>query len=130
LSGPLLLDTNVLIRVLLDDKRMSSRAARALDRPGATLVVSVVSAWEIVLKHQAHKLLFRAGLSQILDEILYCSPWTILPVRPEHLAVLAGLPMLHSDPFDRMLIAQALHEDLAIVTSDQQIPKYNVRTLW
>src|SRR5277367_5643566 len=109
---------------------MSSRAIRALDRMGTQLVLSTVSVWELVLKYQVHKLQLRESLSEVLEKVLYHSPWTILAVTPEHLPVLAGLPMLHSDPFDRMLIAQALHEDLTIVTSDEQIQKYKVRTLW
>ena len=130
MSERLLLDTNVLIRLLVADKRMSSRAARAMERPGTSLVVSVVSVWELVLKYQARKLRLHAGITEVLDKILYDSPWTILPMMPEHLPVLAGLPMLHGDPFDRILIAQALHEGLTIVTADEQIPKYGVRTLW
>lgn len=130
MRGPFLLDTNALIWTTSASGRLSSRAKRVLSAPAVSLVVSIVSVWELVLKHQVGKLRIDASLSQILDEILYHSPWTILSVLPEHLLVLAGLPMLHSDPFDRMLIAQALHESLTIVTSDQQIPKYKVRTLW
>jgi len=129
-SERFLLDTNVLIRLLVADKRMSARATRAMERPGTSLVVSIISVWELVLKYQARKLSLRAGITEVLDTILYHSPWTILPMMPEHLPVLAGLPMLHGDPFDRMLIAQALHEGLTIVTADEQIPKYRVKTLW
>ncbi len=130
MSEPLLLDTNVVIRILSDENKIPVRVARALNRPGTSLLVSVVSVWEMVLKNQVNKIHFRLGLTQILEEILYHSPWTILPVTAEHLLELAGLPTLHSDPFDRMLIAQALQQGLTIVTSDEQIPKYNVRTLW
>lgn len=130
MSERFLLDTNVLIRLLVADKRMSARATRAMERPGTSLVVSIISVWELVLKYQARKLSLRAGITEVLDTILYHSPWTILPMMPEHLPVLAGLPMLHGDPFDRMLIAQALHEGLTIVTADEQIPKYRVKTLW
>jgi PIN domain nuclease of toxin-antitoxin system len=129
-SDRLLLDTNVLIWTLLGSKRVSPRAKRAMFRLGNSLVVSVVSVWEIVIKHQSGKLRFQESLSQILDQILYRSPWTTLPVMPEHSLALAGLPTLHTDPFDRLLIAQAEHEHLTIVTADEQIAKYKVRTLW
>jgi PIN domain nuclease of toxin-antitoxin system len=129
-SDRLLLDTNVVIRVLTADKRISVRAKRALDRPGTSLVVSIVSVWEIVLKHQAGKLGFREGLSQVLDQILYRSSWVILAIGAEHLLALASLPVLHSDPFDRLLIAQAKYENLTIVTADEQIREYNIKTLW
>ena len=93
-------------------------------------MISVVSVWELVLKYQARKLSLRAGITEVLDKVLHDSAWTILPLLPEHLVVLAGLPVLHGDPFDRILIAQALYEGLTIVTADEQIPKYRVRTLW
>ena len=130
MSDPLLLDTNVLIWVLSASARISRRAKRALSRQGVPLIVSAASVWEIMVKSQAGRLSFREGLDAALDQILHRSPWTILPVSPEHLPVLAALPLLHRDPFDRLLIAQAQHEKLIIVTADEQIPKYNVRTVW
>jgi PIN domain nuclease of toxin-antitoxin system len=129
-SDRLLLDTNVLIWTISASNKISSRAKRALSRPASTLLVSVVSAWELVLKNQAGKLRLPKSLSQIVDEILYHSGWTILPMAAEHLPVMADLPQLHADPFDRLLIAQAQHEGLTMVTPDQQIRKYEVRTLW
>jgi PIN domain nuclease of toxin-antitoxin system len=129
-SDRLLLDTNVILRVLTADKKMSARARRALDRPGTSLVVSIVSVWEIVLKHQTGKLTLRDSLSQVLEQVLYRSSWIILTMGPEHLLALASLPMLHSDPFDRLLIAQAKYENLTIVTADEQIREYAIKTLW
>jgi PIN domain nuclease of toxin-antitoxin system len=129
-NGRYLLDTNVLIWMTSASGRLSHRAKRVLSAPAAPLLVSIISVWELVLKYQARRLSLRAGITEVLDKILYHSPWTILPMTPEHLPVLAGLPVLHGDPFDRMLIAQAVHEDLTIVTADEQIPKYRVKTLW
>ena len=130
MSRRLLLDTNIVIWSLSASERVSSRARRAMDRPGAALFVSVVSVWEIVTKHQAGKLRLRATLAEVVNQILYLSPWTIVPVAAEHLTLLAGLPLLHTDPFDRLLIVQAQRESLAIVTADEQIEKYDVRTIW
>ena len=130
MKGRYLLDTNVLIWTTSASARLSHRAKRVLSAPSASLLVSIVSVWELVLKYQARKLSLHASITEVLDKILYDSPWTILPMMPEHLPVLAGLPMLHGDPFDRILIAQAVHEGLTIVTADEQIPKYKVRTLW
>ena len=58
------------------------------------------------------------------------SLWAILPLSAEHLAPVAALPMLHKDPFDRILIAQARYEGMSIVTADETIPKYDVRKIW
>lgn len=126
----LLLDTNVLIWTLSSSNKISRRAERAMSRPAVSLTVSVVSVWEIVLKHHAGKLRLPAGLDRVVDQILYGSPWTILPVAPEHLPALAALPAIHRDPFDRLLIAQARHEGMAILTADEQFKEYAVRTIW
>jgi len=101
-----------------------------MSRPAASLAVSIVSIWELLIKHQAGKLRLRSGLGEVLDEILYRSTWAILPVVSEHLPVLAALPTLHKDPFDRLLVAQARHEGMTIITADEQIAKYEVRTIW
>jgi PIN domain nuclease of toxin-antitoxin system len=131
LSESLLLDTNVVIWTISSSDRISVRAKRAMSRSGAALFVSVVSVWEIVLKHQAGKLLLQTNLEEIIDHILYRSPWTILPMSAEHLPLLASLPMLHRDPFDRLLIAQARHEQMLMLTPDHDIKKYSgIRTLW
>jgi PIN domain nuclease of toxin-antitoxin system len=129
-SSPLLLDTDILIWALSASDKISSRARRAMSRPAASLTVSIISVWEIILKQQTGKLRLRSSLSEALDQILYHSPWDILPVAAEHLSALAALPAVHKDPFDRLLVAQAQHEDMTIVTADEQISEYEVRTIW
>ena len=130
MSQGFLIDTNVLIWLFSASERISRPARKALNDSQAALVVSVASVWEIVLKHQAGKLDLGESLSRVVDEILYQSAWTVMPVAPEHLPVLAALPMHHRDPFDRLLVAQAKHAGLTIVTSDQLIRRYDVPTLW
>jgi len=126
----LLLDTNALIWTVSASEKISARARRAMSRPAASLAVSVVSVWEIVLKHHAGKLHFQVSLEDVVGQLLHHSAWTVLPLLPECLPVLAGLPMLHKDPFDRLIIAQARFGSMAIVTADEQIKKYDVRTVW
>jgi PIN domain nuclease of toxin-antitoxin system len=128
--GPFLLDTNVLIWSISASKRLSVRARRVMSLPVSSLWVSVISIWEIVLKFQVHKLQLQAGLDQTLDQILTHPPWDILSMKTEHLRSLVNVPVLHLDPFDRMLIAQARYENLTILTADEQIREYDVRTLW
>jgi PIN domain nuclease of toxin-antitoxin system len=130
-TGGLLIDTNVLIWTLSGNTKMvSNRAKRHLLAPDPPLTVSLVSAWEIVLKHQARKLQLAVAIEEVLDDVLYNLPWSILPVMPEHVRTLARLPILHKDPFDRLLIAQARHEGLTIVAPDEGIKQYPVATLW
>jgi len=130
LNHSFLLDTSVLIWILEGSSRISARATRALFHPSNTLIVSVVSVWEIILKHQARKLELSTPLGAAVDLIMHDSPWTILPLSTYALRRLTELPFLHKDPFDRMLVAQAQHDGLTIITPDVHIRKYSVPTLW
>jgi PIN domain nuclease of toxin-antitoxin system len=130
LSGSCLLDTNVVIWILEGSSRISSRARTALFDPARTLFVSVVSVWEIILKHQAGKLVLNADLGAAVGLILHESPWSMLALGAEALRTLAELPIIHKDPFDRVLVAQARHAGLTIITPDAYIRKYDVPTLW
>ena len=76
MSGRLLLDTNVIIWTVSASDQISTRARRAISSSTSALSVSVVSVWEILIKHQAGKLRFRGSLAEVLDQILYRSPWT------------------------------------------------------
>jgi PIN domain nuclease of toxin-antitoxin system len=129
-SQRLLADTSVILWTLEASPRFSARAKRELFDPSTTLIVSVVSLWEIVLKHQSGELLLKTSLGAVLDQIIHDSPWPLLPVMPVHLPKLAALPLLHKDPFDRLLVAQAQCEGLTILTPDQKIRDYDVATLW
>jgi len=122
-----LVDTSTLIWVLADSKRLSAKARKALN--AGPLVLSVVSFGEIVLKAQK-------GSLDIADPVHWWSRATdlsggvILSIRPAHISVLAGLPPIHQDPFDRLLVAQAVSEGLVIITSDEKVCDYPVKTLW
>ena len=130
MSERLLLDTPVLIWTVSKRDKLSDSATRAMSRSIKALSVSVVSVWEILIKHHAGKLQFPVPLDEVIDQILYRSPWSILPISPEHLPGLIALPPLHKDPFDRLLVAQARYEGMAILTADEEIKKYDVRTIW
>lgn len=92
-------------------------------------MLSVVVYWEIVIKS-------KKGLLQIPDPVNWWEratgalAGTILSIRANHIAALAALPEIHKDPFDRMLLAQAVAEGLVLLTSDSQIRRYPVATLW
>jgi len=126
-EGPYLLDTSTLIWALADSELLSAKALKALK--SGHLVLSVVSYWEVVIKSQK-------GTLKIADPVNWWSRATemlggdILSIRTAHVSVLAGLPDLHKDPFDRMLIAQASAEGLAIVASDEQFSRYPVKVIW
>ncbi|MGA3015808.1 MAG: type II toxin-antitoxin system VapC family toxin [Bryobacteraceae bacterium] len=123
---PILLDTNVLIWALNNDASLTRRIKAAISSPTADVRVSVVSAWEIAIKYQSGKLLFDVPVEEVLSRILSGTVWPVLPVLPAHIPELLALPMHHRDPFDRLLIAQARAEGMALATADENMRKYRV----
>jgi PIN domain nuclease of toxin-antitoxin system len=123
---PILLDTNVLIWALNDDRLLTRRMKAAICSPTADVRVSVVSAWEIAIKYQSGKLLFDVPVEEVLSRILSGTVWPVLPVLPAHIPELLALPMHHRDPFDRLLIAQTRAEGMALATADENMRKYRV----
>jgi PIN domain nuclease of toxin-antitoxin system len=127
IDGPYLLDTSTLIWALASSQSLSSKALKALNV--GPLVLSVVSYWEVVIKSQK-------GMLKIADPVNWWSRATdllggeVLSIRTAHISILAGLPDIHKDPFDRMLIAQAAAEGLALIASDRIFDRYPVKVLW
>lgn len=116
----LLLDTHVLLWALADDTRLTPAARRQLE--GANEVfVSAASFWEMAIKIALGKL--DADLVQIHDTVRRIG-FGELPVTSEHTLQLLGLPALHRDPFDRLLVAQAMCEPLHLLTADAQVAQY------
>ena len=124
----LLIDTMVLLWAAQNPARLSRRAARALRTPGRALELSALSLSEIAIKNRTGKLnMPEADLRQALDELEV----RVLPYTREHALKLFGLPWHHTDPFDRQILAQALKENIPIVTSDEAFRRYQgVRVIW
>jgi PIN domain nuclease of toxin-antitoxin system len=129
MKRPILLDTNILIWALNDDPRLTRRIRAAISSPASDVRVSVVSAWEIAIKYQSRKLALDAPIETVLSQVLSGTVWPVLAVLPAHIMALLELPPLHRDPFDRLLIAQARAEGMALATADAEIRKYSVPTL-
>lgn len=93
------------------------------------IYVSIVSLWEIAIKSSIGKLEIKNSMEEIAG---ICLKYKIelLAINPSHLDQIANLPQIHDDPFDRLIISQAISEKLAIVTRDSIIPKYDVYTIW
>lgn len=125
----LLLDTHTLIWLGENDPQLSLIAKSAIESPANTKFVSVISFWEIAIKVNLNKLILIKPLGQIIKEIEE-SDALILGVSPAHTLLIETLPVIHRDPFDRMLIAQASVEGLTIVTRDQHFSDYGVPVLW
>lgn len=124
----LLLDTHALLWWLSDDPRLQQRARTLIADPDNTILTSAVSLWEIVVKVRIGKL--EADIDAIVKTIEQ-QGFTPLPIDPSHLATLAGLQRLpdHRDPFDHLLIAQAIAEGATLASEDRNMPRYPVLLL-
>jgi PIN domain nuclease of toxin-antitoxin system len=119
----LLLDTNVLIRAI--EQNLRPETLDLLADPANELFVSDVSLWEVAIKTGLGKLKTPGDLDAQLEKLGIFG----LPLSRNHIAVYRDLPLLHRDPFDRMLVAQAGAEDLILVTQDKQLSNYDVTVL-
>ena len=125
-----LLDTNVFLWLISgQSKQLSSKALRVVEKPEVERFVSMASVWEVALKMPGGKL--KISLDAVsLQRHLQSLNATLLPIESAHIFETLSLPRIHHDPYDRMLIAQAIVEGLDFVTPDEAIHKYPVRIIW
>lgn len=125
-----LLDTATFLWLAHDSPRLSPEAKRTFTSPENTVYLSVVSCWEIGVKHQLGKLPLpsppQAFVPALREELAVES----LPLDEASTMQLPKLPDIHRDPFDRMLICQAIEHALTLITPDETLQSYPVRTLW
>ncbi len=121
----LLLDTHTVLWWLSDDPALSETARAAIADPENTVFLSAVVVWEIRVKQSIGKLDLPDDFGEVLDEQRFAE----LAVTVDHAHTIAELPAAHRDPFDRMLVAQAMVEHMAIVTRDRSIADYDVEVI-
>jgi len=119
----LLLDTHIALWALTDDPRLSQRARALIDDPANQVMVSAATVWEIAIKHA----LGRDDMPISGDEALEWfrqAGYDLLPITPAHAAAVEHLPDHHRDPFDRLLVAQAMTEPLRLLSRDPLVVRY------
>jgi PIN domain nuclease of toxin-antitoxin system len=119
----LLLDTHLLLWAAGEPERLSAKARALLLDPGNQLLFSAASLWEISIKNSLGRADFKADPRR-LWRMLLVNGYRELPVTSEHTVAVNELPLLHKDPFDRILIAQARVEGLTLLTVDKAVAKY------
>jgi PIN domain nuclease of toxin-antitoxin system len=119
----LLLDTHIALWALTDDAKLSAKARQLLSATENEIFVSAASLWEISIKHALARGEMPVSGEAAL-EYLRDAGVQILPITAEHAVAVERLPALHDDPFDRLLLAQAVTEPLYLVTHDRQIERY------
>jgi PIN domain nuclease of toxin-antitoxin system len=126
----MLLDTNVFIWLNDSPQQIPQQIITLLADPDNDLFFSLVSAWEMQIKIQLGKLNLQDSLPKILMTQQSENNLQILPIQLEHIWALEGLPNHHRDPFDRLLIAQAMATDMPIVSADSIFDQYPIQRLW
>jgi PIN domain nuclease of toxin-antitoxin system len=125
-----LLDTHVFLWAIAEPRKLSPRATKTITNPQNELILSSLSVWEIILKHQQGKLKLPVSRGYIEAHMLHLGIESVLPVQPAHVYGLFELPSYHKDPYDRLLISQCRAEGLAFLSADLEVQKYPVKVLW
>ena len=124
-------DTHTFLWWILDSPRLSEEARRIVGDGSNEPILSAANSWEMALEHRLGRLEIPSeDLGEFLADQIRRQGFTTLPVEHAHAWRVAELPLLHRDPFDRILIAQAQTEGLPILTVDAEIARYHVETLW
>ncbi len=125
-----LLDTHALLWWRLDDPRLPHRLDSLIESPETEILVSLASLWEIAIKRSLGKLKLEGSLEDFVHSLTVEHGFSLLPFRVSHFTRLESLPHHHGDPFDRLLISQAIEENAVAVTDDVAWKKYRVKTRW
>jgi PIN domain nuclease of toxin-antitoxin system len=126
----LLLDTHAFLWWVEGTPPIGRRARAAVANPDNEVLVSIASCWELAIKLSLGKLRLTRSLDRFIPEQLTLNGFSLLDVELRHVVRVADLPFRHRDPFDRLLVAQALEDELAIVSADRVFRKYGVTLVW
>jgi PIN domain nuclease of toxin-antitoxin system len=125
-----LLDTHTLYWFIEGDPQLSTPALTTISDPANPVLLSPASYWEIAIKVSMGKWQLNRPYEDFIDVALKQNGFLVLPVLSTHTARLIGLPFHHKDPFDRLLVAQALTEQVPIVSADVQLDAYGITRIW
>lgn len=126
----LLLDTHTLLWFIAGSASLSAAARRAIEDAANEKFVSIVSIWETAIKVSIGKMSLSASFDVLFPHQLKINGFELLSVKIEHTSVVTSLPFRHRDPFDRLLIAQAIEEKMTLVSADEIFDDYGINRLW
>lgn len=124
-----LLDSHVFLWWVNDDERLSARTRRAIAAPSTECLLSHASVWEFAIKISLGKLALDQPLAKFVPEQCELNGFRLLPVSFEHVCGVERLPWHHRDPFDRLLVSQALTEGLVMATRDAALKRYGIKVV-
>jgi PIN domain nuclease of toxin-antitoxin system len=126
----LLLDTHTFIWFVDDDPSLSQKAKQLIEDAANTRWLSIANPWEMAIKYSIGKLTLNTPLAKYLDKNLPLHMVQLLPIQLTHLATVSTLPLHHRDPFDRLIISQAMVENLTVVSADADFDRYPIQRAW
>lgn len=125
-----LLDTHTFLWMASEPHRLSPMAREVIDSTESQLILSVASVWELAIKSSLGKLELPSSVGSFVEEQLTATRSTLLEIRARHAVAVETLPWHHRDPFDRLLIAQAALENLALLSRDTAFDNYAIERVW
>jgi PIN domain nuclease of toxin-antitoxin system len=125
-----LLDTHTLLWILSDDSRLSPKAKNNFLDENNGIYLSMASIWEMSIKSSLHKLEIKSTLEKFVEQHVLNNDIRILNIELVHLYPLEKLPFYHRDPFDRLIISQAIYEKMPVISSDINFDLYSVKRIW
>ena len=127
--GSYLIDTHTAIWFFNGDDMLSETAKRTILDPSNHKYLSIVSAWELAIKIGLGKLDFNGKAAGFIH-LAESNGFIVIPIKSDHLTVFEALPLIHRDPFDRLLVATTLAEQMTLITVDKNIAQYDVPLIW
>jgi len=124
-----IIDTHALIWYFEDSSKIPDKIVKCIDDATNNKYICSVSLWEITIKTQIGKLTMNFSFDELLAEISN-SDLHVLQIENDYLTELSKIPLIHKDPFDRLIIATAIAEDMTIITVDENIRKYDIACVW
>ena len=125
-----LLDTHTFIWFVTDSPRLSATAKAFIEDEYNEKLLSIASVWEMAIKHSIGKLNFELPFTIFVEQQINQNSMSVLNVRLSHINVVANLPLHHRDPFDRLIISQAMVEQIPVVGTDKIFDSYPIQRLW
>lgn len=126
----LLLDTHTFIWYVTDNPRLSANVKRLIEDENNEKLVSIASIWEMAIKHSIGRLNFNLPFMEFVRQQLSVSNIGLLEINLNHIEVVASLPLHHRDPFDRLIIAQSMAEQIPVLSVDAIFDAYAIARLW
>ncbi len=126
----LLLDTHTFIWFVIDSPKLSANVKYQIEDENNEKLISVASIWEIAIKQSTGKLYFGLPFRVLIEQQLSANSIELLNINLDHIEIVVTLPFYHRDPFDRLIIAQAMVEQIPILSADSVFDTYGIQRLW